>query len=434
MIFMIEKTNVLIFPSDGENSINIFEALKYNIHFELFGASIYDYHSPFIYDDNHFFKGDLNINNADFFDNFNSIISKYNIDYVICTHDEIISFLMQNESKINAVVCSSPYETCKIASNKKLTSELFSNKFYATKVYQINDNIEYPVFLKPIIGAGGKGTIKIDNSSQLSSYKRKIDKYIICEYLPGNEFTVDCFTNSKGELIFSRARTRERINHGLPYRIQNVSDDTRFLDIALDINRTLQFRGAWFFQLKEDKKNNLKLMEICVRQGGSMNFFREYGFNFPALTLFDFMGMEIVPIVNNYNMIVDRCLHNSFKIDYYYDKVYIDFDDTIIVNNRVNTTALKFLYQCFNKNKQIYLITKHSYDIKQSLKKYHIDIDLFDKIFSLDDNQFKYTIIDSNNSIFIDNYFKERYEVHSNLKIPVFDVDAIECLIDDSEI
>ena len=35
-----------------------------------------------------------------------------------------------------------------------------------------------------------------------------------------------------------------------------------------------------------------------------------------------------------------------------------------------------------------------------------------------------------NDSIFIDNAFKERVEVAKNLKIPVFDVDAISTLID----
>ena len=46
----------------------------------------------------------------------------------------------------------------------------------------------------------------------------------------------------------------------------------------------------------------------------------------------------------------------------------------------------------------------------------------------------RFNVIKKDKSIFIDNYFKERYEIHQNLNIPVFDVDAIECLIDDSKI
>ena len=52
----------------------------------------------------------------------------------------------------------------------------------------------------------------------------------------------------------------------------------------------------------------------------------------------------------------------------------------------------------------------------------------------LDLNSNKIDYINPNKSIFIDNYFIERYEVNQKLGIPVFDVDAIECLIDDSKI
>ena len=146
------------------------------------------------------------------------------------------------------------------------------------------------------------------------------------------------------------------------------------------------------------------------------------------------MGQDVIPIINDVDITLDRCIHNSFKINYQYENIYIDFDDTLIINGKVNSTAMKFLYQSFNFKKNIYLLTKHETDIYKDLDKYCINKDLFKEIYRLDKSEHKTDYVIAVNSIFIDNYFKERLEVHRLKKIPVFDVDAIECLIDDSEV
>ena len=88
-----------------------------------------------------------------------------------------------------------------------------------------------------------------------------------------------------------------------------------------------------------------------------------------------------------------------------------------------------FLYQCLNKGKKIILITKHKDIIEQSLKKYKICIDIFDEIISIEQCDKKKEYI-SNNSIFIDDSYSERKDVHDSIGIPCFDVDQIESLID----
>ena len=96
----------------------------------------------------------------------------------------------------------------------------------------------------------------------------------------------------------------------------------------------MTFRGAWFFQVKEDKQGSLKLMEFSVRQAGTMNFYRQLGINFAALSLFDAMGYDVKIIFNDYNLTLDRCLKNCYKFDYYYEKLYIDFDDTLMIKRK----------------------------------------------------------------------------------------------------
>lgn len=429
---MIEKKNILIYPAGSEGAINIFNSLKYNIHFELFGASMVNNHASFIFDKDHYFEGDLSIRNANFFNVFNNVLKKFEIDFIIPTHDEVVTFLMKNQHKINATICCSPLETTEIAYDKKAIYETFADSYFVTKIYKNIDEVKFPVFLKPRHGAGGKGTMTIYNIEELK--KNMNSNFIMCEYLPGKEYTVDCFTDRHGKLRFCYARTRERVTNGITYHSNKVKDNKEFEKIANEINKKLTFRGAWFFQVKEDKNGQLKLMEFSVRQAGTMIYFREYGFNFASLTIFDFMGQDIMPIMNNFNLTLDRCIHNSFKLDYEYENIYFDFDDTIVINGKVNSTAMLFIYQSLNANKNIYLITKHANNIYESLKKYHIDKKIFKEIIHLEPGNIKSSVIKKDKSIFIDNYFKERYEVYQNLNIPVFDVDAIECLIDDSKI
>lgn len=432
----MKKINVLIFPAGGENSINVFDSLKYNIHFNLFGISSIEDYAKEIYKEDNYCVGNFNINDVDFINNLNNYLINKNIEYIIPTHDTISLFLMKNQKKINAKIVCSPYETAEIANSKIKIFENVKEKFYCPKIYNKLEKInDFPVFLKPDVGAGAKGTFLAKTKKDLSKFlKNNEQNFLICEYLPGDELTVDCFTNNKGELLFIGPRTRERITMGISFESKSVDLTDEIKLIANDLNDTFKFSGAWFFQIKKDKNNKWKLMEFSVRQAGTMALYRQLGVNFALLSLFNEMGLDLNILFNNYQISLSRRLSNSYKLNYYYDNIYIDFDDTLIINEKVNTLAIRYIYQCLNKNKNIYLITKHNSDIYVDLEKYHIDKNIFKKIILLNEREDKYKYIESKNSIFIDNYYKERIDVYNNLKIPVFDVDSIECLIDHSEV
>ena len=58
---------------------------------------------------------------------------------------------------------------------------------------------------KPDQGNGSKGAVLVDSPAQLDSLRDRIETLMISEYLPGAEFTVDCFTDRHGVLRYSRA-------------------------------------------------------------------------------------------------------------------------------------------------------------------------------------------------------------------------------------
>jgi hypothetical protein len=428
---MIEKKiNVLVFPAGSEIGLEIFNSLKYNLHIELFGASGKADHARYIYDENHYAEDDFYINHPDFIDTFNTVLTKFKIDFIFPTHDSIVLFLAKHQAQLKAKVLTSSYETTLIAREKILTYNLFKKFDFCPQVYESPyENVSYPVFLKPNIGQGGKGTFLVNNKEELLMHTKSDQDLIACEFLPGDELSIDCFSNKNGELLFIGPRVRSRIQMGISFNTSTVPLTSEIKSIAEKLNETLKFRGAWFFQLKKDKRDKYKLMEFAARQSSTMALYRQTGINFALLSIFDAKNIDVKILSQNFSMNLDRCLFNRYKAGLDYNRVYIDFDDTIIVENKVNLVAMQYLYQCKNNNVKICLLTKHRYDLDESLAKYCLAKNLFDEIILLKSDEDKVKFINPEKSIFIDNYYFDREVIYNELKIPVFDVDAIECLL-----
>jgi len=428
---MIEKTNVMIFPAGAEIAIEIFHSLRYNLHFDAYGVSGKSDHASFLYDSDHYFEGDYFIDRPDFIENLNKIIREKNIKFIFPAHDTVALFLKENEVQLEAKVLSSDLQTATVARDKTLIYDLFSKNEFCPIVYKAPyNNIEFPVFLKPNKGQGGKGAFRATNQIEFDEILSRTDDMVVTELLPGEELSVDCFTDRHGKLLFVGPRTRERVQIGISFRSDKQPLTSELEKIARTINEKVKIRGTWFFQVKRDKNNTYKLLEFAVRQASTMGLFRQVGVNFALLSLFDMMDKDVEVLVNDYQITLDRCLYNRYKIDAEYDKAYIDFDDTIIVDDLVNLDAVRYIYHCKNKKIKTILLTKHRFDLDVTLKNYNMSRDMFDEVIhiSMEDDKTKY--IDPNGSIFIDNHFPDRKKIQQALNIPVFDVDALDSLIE----
>lgn len=418
--------NVLVFPCGSEIGLEVNRALAYSTHFTLYGGSSVDDHGKYVY--KNYISGIPFIDKPNFIDEINRIVELYKIDFIIPAHDSAVLKMAEHQSLIKAVIITSCAATCKVCRSKGTTYEIFEKLIPTPKVYKINEQMNFPVFLKPDVGQGTKGTYKVNSKEEVGFYFKKDPTLLALEYLPGKEYTVDCFSDKNGKLLFAEGRERIRINNGISVNSKQTNNP-KFKQIAEIINQTLSFQGVWFYQVKERADGELVLMEIAPRIAGTMALFRVVGINFIQLSLFDKMGFEVCILDNKLDIEIDRALFARFSIMENYEYVYIDFDDTIIVANTVNTDIIKFLYQARNNEKKIILLTKHRKDIKESLSKFAISNLLFDDILLLNQNQNKSSFIKNTNSIFIDDSFAERKEVYDTLKIPVFGLDAVESLL-----
>ena len=418
--------NILVFPCGSEVGLEVNRALAYSTHFTLYGGNSVDDHGKFVY--KNYITGLPFIDASNFIDEINKIIVLYDIDFIIPAHDSAVLKMAENQNLLKAQVITSCAETCKVCRSKSITYKTFEKSLPTPKVYDITASMDFPVFLKPDVGQGTKGTHKVNTKEEVEFYYKKDPTLVALEYLPGKEYTVDCFTNKDGTLLFAEGRERIRISNGISVNSRQI-DDPQFKKLAEIINQTLSFRGVWFYQVKERANGEFVLMEIAPRIAGTMALFRVEGVNFIQLSLFDRMGIDIHILKNQLDLEIDRALFARFAIKENYEYVYIDFDDTIIVNNSVNTDIIKFLYQSKNTHKKIILLTKHKKDILETLSSFAISPLLFDEIIVLKQNDIKSDYIKNRNAIFIDDSFSERKNVIDLLKIPCFGVDAVESLL-----
>jgi predicted ATP-grasp superfamily ATP-dependent carboligase len=427
---MDKRINVLVFPCGAENAIEAYYALKDVVNINLFGASGKSDHGEYVFKN---YIGNVPyINTTEFIPFLNKIIKDFAIDIIIPTHDDVVLKLAESKDNINAKVLMHGLNQAKICRSKKLTYQQFNKSDFCPKVYNDLDSITiFPVFIKPDQGQGGKGAFILYNEQVLNNNSININDYVICELLPGEEITVDCLTNYKGELVFIGPRIRSRVTNGISTRSYNIELDDEIRKIAITISDHLKLNGLWYFQLKKDTEGKYKLLEISLRISGTMSLFRVRGVNFPLLAVYNALNYDVKPIINKFNLEVDRALFNRYRHNINFEHVYIDFDDTITKGNLVNPEVMLFIYNIKNNGKKVHMITKHKHNIFETLTKLRIHENLFDTIIHLKESEEKSEFIEhKEQSIFIDNSFNERYKIHKKLDIPVFDVDGINLLID----
>ncbi len=425
----INKKNILVFPCGSEIGLEIYRSLKWSAHFSIIGASSVDDHGRFVYEQ---YLGEFPfVTDKAFIPYCKEIVANWHIDAIFPANDLTNAYLKRHEQEIGCMVLGSCLETVEICLSKHLMYSALKDIIPVPELFPSLDQInQYPVFGKKDIGHSSIGTKKLDNRHLAEEYISNTDGALICEYLPGEEYTVDCFTDKNGSLLFYGVRIRERVSNGISvHTIPYPDDKGEFSRMVNRINETIHFRGAWFAQFKRKSDGTPCLLEIAARLGGSSSLFRPLGINFALLTVFDAFGYDVSIVHNNGKVEMDRALDNMFKLDTHFSEVFVDFDDCLCIDKHfVNPELIAFLFQCLNDDKRLTLLTHHDQNISESLSLLRLS-GLFDRIIQIDRTKKKSDYIDNSDSIFIDDSFAERRDVSDALGIPVFGTDMIRCLL-----
>jgi predicted ATP-grasp superfamily ATP-dependent carboligase len=425
--------NILLFPSGSQVAHEIYNSLKYEKYIECIGAD--NGNNNWSY-----FVLEKYVNNIpmynpetenEFIGSLKYVIGKYKITCIIPCFDRFIPILKNLERALGVIVIAPDIRVCNICQYKSLTYNELKEDIIVPDIYS-NDNIEFPLFIKPDNGYGSRDSHKVLDEKEFEHYYKvynSLQNYILCEYLPGDEFTVDCLSNREEVLVCS-PRKRIRTIQGISVNTESVLDESivkSCKDIAIKIFKKLKIIGCWFFQVKFNSKNELCLLEIAPRIAGAMCLTRNMGVNLPLLSIYIHLGIDVNDtLFKEEKLSVYKVFKNVFMPKKEYNTLYIDLDDTIIIKGKVNTDIIAFLYQNKNNNKKIALLTRNKRP-KETLINNFIDPRLFDEIIIVEnDNKKSLYINKENKSLFIDDSYRERKDVSMYENTIVIGLEQVE--------
>jgi hypothetical protein len=422
--------NVLIFPGGTEPGLEIARALKGCKEVRLFAASSGpDNHASFVFA-RHAEVPD--VFTEEWLEALNAVCRQWSIDVIYPAHDYVIEALVRERKNLIVPVIAAPAEVFAVTASKRATLTLFADVISTPTILDPAAVEMFPVFIKPDHGYGGQGAVRADSAVQFRSALEQTSDPLVLEYLPGREYTIDCFSDRERGVLFAGGRTRERIRMGTAMRSASAGPDldALFLEHARAIQARLPMRGAWFFQMREDAAGTPKLLEIGTRVAGTMAFNRVRGVNFPLLSILESERAPLALLLNPPPEAIDRALTNRFAHRVSYRRVYVDLDDTLLLHDKVNVDVAAFLYRALNDGCELVLLTKCLTDPHQILTARRLS-GLFDRVVHLAEADCKADHIDPDGAIFIDDSFSQRREVAERHGIPTFDPSMLEMLMND---
>lgn len=114
---------------------------------------------------------------------------------------------------------------------------------------------------------------------------------LVSEYLPGEEYSVDCLVN-RGEAILIVPRLRKRMINGISVEGEFVKEETIIL-YCKKIIEALQLHGNIGIQVKRSTLGEFLILEINPRVQGSIAAGLGAGINLPVLAIKQEMGWPI---------------------------------------------------------------------------------------------------------------------------------------------
>jgi len=337
---------VLVFPAGTEVGLEIHQALQHCKEVTLHGAGqLISNHAPFVYQSYHTLPS---IYDPGWLDALAELCRNLAIDYVFPAYDDVIVALARHRVEVPATVLTATNEVCELTRSKSQTYDRLGAVVRVPRLYSPAEAKNFPLFVKPDQGQGSQGAQRVRDKQELATAISEIKDPIVCEYLPGEEYTVDCFSDRDRGVIFCGARVRLRMRNGIAVHTRSVALEGADA-IATRIHESLGMRGAWFFQLKRAVDGALVLLEVAPRIAGSMSTHRVQGVNFPLLTIFEHERLELQLMTLPIQVELDRALHNRYWLDIHYDALYIDLDDTLLLRGVVNLDALRLVFSCINR-------------------------------------------------------------------------------------
>lgn len=234
---------------------------------------------------------------------FKKVCADNNIGLVIPTRDGEIRFMSQLKDEMMQLgvrILVPQTSSVNVCMNKRMFSKFVDDIGYKP-VPELNINqISFPAFVRPVFGAAGNGTYRVDSSVYLGEAVHRPDKYIIHPFIDSEEFSIDLLMDMNGtKAIQAVVRKRIEVISG-ESKISKVVSMPSLEKISMDIGEKLGLVGHNVIQAfgNSDFGKNI-IIEANARFGGASNLSIVAGLDSPNRIIKMMLGDESAYNIND---------------------------------------------------------------------------------------------------------------------------------------
>lgn len=218
-------------------------------------------------------------------------------------------------------------ESLEIANNKGRLYQFLEWRGIEVPAYRIVESVDqfelaakelgYPgkeICFKPSVSNGSRGfrilSNKINKLDLLLNHKPdaaimtleeasailssgKFPELLVSEYMPGDEYSVDCLANH-GKTVIALPRTRKKMINGISVEGEFIKNDV-IINYCSRIIEELKLHGNIGLQLKQSANGKFLLLEINPRVQGTISAALGCGVNLPLLAIKQELDLAISP-------------------------------------------------------------------------------------------------------------------------------------------
>ena len=192
-----------------------------------------------------------------------------NVDLILPGPEEEMIKLSKNKerfAKNGSIVFCPDYQTVKICSDKLETYKTFKKLGIETPIIYNDQNPKFPCIIKPRFGRGSVDVHKISNQNEFSFYFNKVKTSLVQEFIGGDEYSVDVFSDLHGVPLSIIPRRRIETESGISTKSITLKDE-KIIQVCKLIVKHLKLIGPSCIQCIKDQ-NKVAFIEINTRFGG----------------------------------------------------------------------------------------------------------------------------------------------------------------------
>lgn len=247
------------------------------------------------------------------------LCEQQSIKLLIPTRDEELPFFAEYREKfadVGTFVMVPAPAIVRICQDKRLFIKFCQESGFAIpKSYEgigLPVDIEFPLFVKPWHGKGGRQAIRIDSKEELEMVLKQMPDAIVQEFVKAPEYTIDLFADFSGRVISVVPRERIRIFGGESF-VTRTAKDPGLIEQAIQLATKLQLIGHNTIQCFYDN-NIVKFIEVNPRFGGAAHLGFAAGAPTPVFLVKLLKGETLEPRIGEFkdNYIMLRYTEDLF--------------------------------------------------------------------------------------------------------------------------